>query len=64
VPDRTESERAHDLLLRVRDMLDWMPPTGPTRALQDALLQEAQLAAGRREVEKLERLVQQTRSLE
>jgi hypothetical protein len=63
MPDRTQSDRAYDLFLRVRDMLDWMPPSGPTRALQDALLQEAQLAAGRREVEKLERLVHQTQLL-
>jgi hypothetical protein len=64
MPDRTQTDRAYDLFLRVRDMLDWMPPNGPTRAVQDALLHEAQLAAGRRDVEKLERLVQQTRLLE
>jgi hypothetical protein len=64
MPNHTRRDRAYDLFLRVRNMLDWMPPNGPTRALQDSLLQEAQLAAGRREVEKLERLVQQTRLLE
>jgi hypothetical protein len=64
MPARTQSDVAYDLFLRVRAMLDWMPPNGPTRALQDALLQEAQLAAGRRDVDKLERLAQQTRLLE
>jgi hypothetical protein len=64
MPDLTLIHRAADLHQRVRTMLDWMPPNGPTRALQDSLRQEAQLAAGRRDVDKLERLVQQMRLLE
>jgi hypothetical protein len=43
--------------------MEWMPRNHGTRAVQDSLLHEAQLAAGRREVDKLERLVHQTQLL-